>query len=209
MNTFKTPIMIGIGGISCSGKTELTKSICETMGHLNPTVISLDSYYKDLSHIGLTERKKHNFDHPSALDYNLLITHIRKLRNFKSINKPIYDFSTHTRLSKKEEVKKGQLIIVEGIFALLDKTLWDMYDLKVYIELDNETALSRRIHRDTESRQRSKQSIREQYLNFVLPMQEEFILPTREIADLVVSGSDPVLQSGDKVIQFLNRILTK
>ncbi|MFH2036101.1 MAG: uridine kinase [Candidatus Zixiibacteriota bacterium] len=209
MKRLETPFILGLGGPSCSGKTELAVILSRKLDQLNPIIISIDSFYKDLSHLQPFEREKINFDHPSALDFDLMISHINELIRGEPIRIPIYDYATHTRLSKSEMVTAGQLIIIEGIFAFCHHILLSLYNVKIFLDLDDKTALKRRLWRDINFRQRTEQSIKKQFYDFVLPMQKEFIHPGKDIADLIISGIDPLAHSADKIINLIDKIMLK
>lgn len=177
-----------IGGGSASGKTYVLKKVLEKLPKDKVVCISLDDYYKDFSILPMEERIKINFDHPKAFDWPLLRSQIKDLKNGKSINKPIYDFVSHGRKKETELVSPKQLILIEGIMALVDKDLRDTGDLKVFINASREKRLVRRIERDMKERGRTYDSIITQYFESVQPMFEEIIAPSEYYADLIINN---------------------
>ncbi len=201
----KTPYIIGIGGPSCAGKSLLTDSLASRLEHKTTTILRLDSYYKDLSHIDLNHRHLQNFDTPESIDINLLENHLENLSQNKPINKPIYDYSTHTRSGKFEHIHPTDFIIVEGIFALHFKNLRRYYNLSVYIEIKMDIACIRRIKRDTIERGRTELSVREQFENTVIPMAEKYIIPSKDHADLILGGETSINDHTEKVCALLEK----
>lgn len=184
-NQVEASRIIGIAGGTCSGKTTLAKKIWETFPE-NAVLISQDSYYKDISHLSFEERAKVNFDHPNSLDFSLFAEHIMALKEGKSIEKPIYNFHTHAREKIRETILSNQLIIVEGILLFAVPEVKHLFDIKIFIDTDDDIRLLRRIERDIAERSRSFESIRDQYLTTVKPMHDLFVLPSKRDADLIV-----------------------
>lgn len=178
--------MIGIAGASCSGKTELARRLARSPGAV---VCTLDSYYRDLSHLPLEDRARHNFDIPDALDHQLVYEQISALSRGESIRKPVYDFTRHVRSPETEVLSPRPLTVVEGLFTLYWQPLRELLDLKVFIETDDEICLKRRIDRDIRERGRTPESVRQQFEETVRPMTHLHIDPTREFADLVLDGN--------------------
>jgi uridine kinase len=191
----KKPYIIGIAGPSCSGKTTLANYLAGLLTAKAPVVISLDSYYRDLPTLDMAERIRCNFDSPDALDSELLLDQLKKLTQGEEIDKPIYQFSTHTRASHSERVKPGELVIIEGLFVFYWEEIRELLDLKVFVIADDAVCLSRRQTRDVKERGRSPESVIIQYLQTVHPMAKQYVLPTRQFADVVVSGEDLVESS--------------
>jgi uridine kinase len=180
--------IILVGGGSSSGKTFVTTSVIKNIGEDNVTRITIDDYYKDQSDMSMEERVKGNYDHPKAFDWPLMREQILELKNGHSIEKPIYDFTIHNRRKETETVAPKQLVVVEGIMALVDKKLRDIGDLRVFIKASRERRFLRRIIRDKEERGRSFESIVEQYFTTVQPMSEEIIEPSSNYADIIVNN---------------------
>ena len=192
--------LIGIAGPSCSGKSEVARRLARI---LHAPIIPLDHYYKDLGHLSFEQRVPKNFDSPEALDAEMIIDHVRRLKNGYPIEKPTYDFANHVRAPDKYLVEPGDFVIVEGLFALYWSDVTELLDTKVYIDAEHDICLERRIFRDVRERCRTEQSVRTQYAATVAPMCELYVAPGKLIADIVLSGTDPVKQS---VYTILNHI---
>ncbi len=191
----KDPYIIGVAGPSCSGKSEIARHLTKRFSEMNQVILTLDSYYRDLSPLDPSEREKRNFDVPEALDHELLRAQLLALANGSAIEKPVYDFITHTRSPQTERIVPGQTVIVEGLFALYWEDIRDLFHTSVFVTLHDPICLSRRIERDTIERGRSQASVISQYTETVRPMNEKYILPTNTFADIVVNGEDPLAQS--------------
>lgn len=162
-------------------------------GH-SVALIEQDFYYKDQSHLTFEERLKTNYDHPFAFDNDLLIENLKDLKAGKSVEVPTYDYTIHTRSDKKIAFEPKDVIIVEGIFALENETLRNMMDVKIYVDTDADLRILRRLIRDTKERDRTMESVVDQYLNVVRPMHNQFIEPTKKFADIIIpeGGSNKV-----------------
>ena len=200
----QSPYLIGIAGPSCSGKSEISQHLIRRFSTKTSTVIPLDAYYKDLSSLRPGERDKRNFDLPEALDYDLLKEHLQLLIRGNEVKKPIYDFTTHTRSTRFEKITPCDLIVIEGLFTFYWKDMRDLFHTRVFVALDDQLCLDRRIARDTNERGRSKASVIAQYKETVKPMNEMYVLPTKPFADIVVSGNDPVEKSTLHIMDHLN-----
>ena len=198
-----------LGGGSASGKTYVVSEVLKRLPKEKVTFISLDDYYKDFSVLPMEERVKINFDHPKAFDWPLLKSQIKDLKDGKAIDKPIYDFVTHGRKTESERVEPKELIIIEGIMALVNKDLRDMGDLKVFINASREKRLVRRIERDMRERGRTYDSIIEQYFSTVQPMFEEIIAPSQYYADLIINNEGLSTNSIDVLVSVLRNMLEK
>lgn len=179
-------IVIGIAGGSGSGKTTLSEAIYEEIGKENICYISHDSYYKDLSHLTMQEREKWNFDHPDALDTDLLIQHVKALKLKKSVNIPMYDFTIHSRKQETQLLHPKPVILIEGILIFSDKRLYDEIDVKIFVDTEDDIRLVRRIRRDTVERGRTIDSVLHQYITTVRPMHMQFVEPSKRNADIIV-----------------------
>ncbi len=173
-NQNKRPLLLGIAGGSGSGKSTLANALLETLGG-RVLVIEQDSYYACCSRLTTAQRNKRNFDHPDAVELSLLSEHLRELKTGNVIKRPIYDFSTHSRLDKTEPVEPTPVIVVEGLFLFTDPDLRELFDLRVYVDADADIRLLRRIRRDVAERGRSVESVVEQYIESVKPMHDKFI----------------------------------
>jgi len=180
------PVLIGLTGGTGSGKTTVAKTIIEELGHDNIVLIQQDSYYKDQSHLSFEDRIKTNYDHPFAFDTELLIEHLEDLMAGKSIDKPVYDFSHHTRTDEVVTINPCDVIVLEGILVLENEQLRDMLDIKIYVDTDNDVRFIRRLLRDTKERGRTMDSVVNQYLGVVRPMHQQFIEPTKKYADIII-----------------------
>jgi len=187
----KRPVVIGIAGGSCSGKTSVTRAIYDVFRDHSVVVIEQDFYYKDQSHLTFEERLGTNYDHPLAFDNDLLIKHIKKLLSRQSIEKPVYDYVQHTRAKKVIHVEPVDVIILEGILVLEDADLRDLMDIKLFVDTDSDLRIIRRIMRDIKERGRTTDSVIDQYLTAVRPMHNLFIEPTKRYADIIIpEGGD-------------------
>lgn len=180
------PIIIGISGASASGKSLLANTIVNELGSKHVVVISEDSYYKDNRHLSLEERSKINFDHPDSLDHALLVNHLTQLRNNESIEVPCYDFASHQRLDETKTIANHRIIVLEGILLLFDKTLRELMDIRLFMDTPLDICLLRRIKRDVVERERSFDSVLEQYSRTVRPMYLQFIEPSKRYADIII-----------------------
>ena len=187
--------LVLIGGGSASGKTYVLNTVLKELPKEKVTLISLDDYYKDFSDLPFEERAKINFDHPKSFDWPLLKKQLRDLKDGKEIEKPVYDFTTHSRKKDSEHVVPKELILVEGIMALVNKELRDLGDLKVFINASRERRLVRRIERDIKERGRTYESVIEQYFTSVQPMFEEIIAPSEYYADLIINNDGKATNS--------------
>ena len=189
--TKKRPLIIGIAGGSCSGKTSVTHAIYDVFKDHSVAVIEQDYYYKDQSHLTFEERLLTNYDHPLAFDTDLLIEHIHTLLDRKSIEKPVYDYVNHTRSNEVVHVEPKDVIIVEGILVLEDERLRGLMDIKLFVDTDSDLRIIRRIQRDIKERGRTADSVIEQYISAVRPMHNMFIEPTKRYADVIIpEGGD-------------------
>lgn len=183
--------VIAIAGASASGKSLFAETIYqELLPELGPDGISIikeDSYYRDQSNLSMDERSNNNYDHPRAFEHELLSTQLTSLISQKSIDCPVYCYKTHTRTSETITVKPTKIILVEGILLLSNPELRDCFDIKVYMDTPLDICLIRRIERDTQERERSLESITNQYITTVRPMYYQFIEPSKAWADLVIT----------------------
>lgn len=179
-------LVIGIAGGTGSGKTTVVKKISEKFCDEEVAILSHDSYYHDNSNLSLEERRKKNFDHPDAIEFNLMIEHVKKLKNGLAIEEPVYSFISCTRQAETKTVKPRQVLIIEGILCLSNKTLRDLMDIKVYVDCDSDVRLSRVIQRDIQERGRNIEQVLKRYKETVRPSHIQFIEPTKRYADIIV-----------------------
>lgn len=191
----KEAIIIGIAGGSASGKTSIAMQLYDYFkGNHKVKIIKQDDYYKDQSHLTFEERVKTNYDHPLAFDTDLLVDHLKKLKNKETIEKPTYDYTLHTRSDITETVEGRDVIIFEGIFVLAEEKVRALCDILVYVDTASDIRFIRRLKRDIEERGRSVDSVCNQYLNTVRPMHEQFIEPSKKYAHIIIpeGGSNHV-----------------
>jgi uridine kinase len=182
------PLVIGIAGCSGSGKTTLA---AELATQLEATLFPLDLYYRDLSQFPLDTRHKRNFDHPDSLESELIIQHVRALAAGESIERPVYDFKTHSRvLGSFETITPAKVVIVEGILALHFDELAPLYAFSIYVNAPHDVCLARRIHRDVRERGRTEESVREQFNATAKPMADLYVIPSALRASVTVEGTD-------------------
>ncbi len=179
-------LVIGIAGGTGSGKTTVVRKIIENLPPGEVAVLSQDSYYKDNSHLPLEKRQEINFDHPQALEFDLLIKHIQELKEGNSIEEPMYSYLTCTRSEETKTVKPKGVVILEGILVLTNKALRDLFDIKVFVHADADDRLNRVIKRDIVERGRSVEKVLERYDKSVKPMHLQFIEPSKRYADLIL-----------------------
>ena len=180
-------IIIGVAGGTGSGKSTFTNRLKAFFGD-RITVIYHDNYYRRHDDIPFEERKLINYDHPDALETDLLVHHLQDLKDGRSIECPIYDFARHNRSNKVAEIKPSRVIIVEGILILQDARLRDLFDIKIYVDADADERILRRALRDMKERGRDLDNIIEQYLTTVKPMHYMYVAPTRYLADIVINS---------------------
>jgi uridine kinase len=195
--------IIGIAGPSSSGKTELSRQLALRLP--GTPIVSLDSYYRGMEEIPLEERKKVNFDHPDALDWELLHEHLQAIANGRAFAEPVYSFADYARTPETRLIEPSEFIVVEGLFVLYWPELRGMLDTKVYVQTDPGVCFDRRLRRDVAERGRTPESVREQYEKTVRPSAEWFVFPTLKHADLVVSGEEPLANSTSVVMNALQR----
>ena len=194
------PYLIGIAGPSCAGKSYLSTHLAR---HLNAAMLNLDSYYADLNHLSLAERAHFNFDAPESLDSPLLIEHVRQLSRGEAIEKPIYNFKNHSRTGQTERLAARPFIIIEGLFALYWEEIRAVQATKVFVDLGEEICLARRIERDTRERGRTRESVLEQFQTTVLPMAQRYVHPTRQFADVVLTGNGAIAAEMERVLSHI------
>lgn len=179
-------LIIGIAGGTGSGKTTVVNQIVKEFANDDVGIISQDSYYKDNKHLSLEERAKINFDHPRAIDFDLLYEHLTKLKKGETIEQPVYSFVQHTRTGDTILTHPRKVMIVEGILIFNDKRLRDLFDVKIYVHADSDERLIRRVRRDINERGRTVDEVLSRYQSTLKPMHEQFIEPTKAYADLII-----------------------
>jgi uridine kinase len=180
------PFLIGVAGGSSSGKTTVAERLAELAGSEHLALIKLDSYYVELGHLSLDERREFNFDHPDAFDWPLLNDHLAALAAGAPIPVPVYDYVEFDRTADVRIVHPAQIVVVEGILVLWEPTLRDRFDLKVFLDTDADIRFIRRLQRDLAERGRTTESVIAQYLETVRPAHEQFIEPSKRYADVII-----------------------
>ncbi len=202
-------LILGIAGGTGSGKTTVVTQILNELPEDEVTVISQDSYYKRNDHLTYQERCHINFDHPNAIDFELLIDHIRHLKTGQSIEQPIYSFVTHNRVQDTVITHPKRVVIIEGILIFTDKQLRDLIDIKVFVHADSDERLIRRMKRDIQERGRDINEVLERYQTTLKPMHQEFIEPTKNYADLIIPNDTYNTVAIDIVRTVINERLYK
>ena len=185
--------MIGIAGGSGSGKTTLAENIKRCFGD-KISLIRHDDYYKSQKSLSLEEKATLNYDHPSAFDTELLISHIKSLKAGNDIDCPVYDYTIHDRSDRIRRIECRRVILLEGILIFENQELLDLLDMKIFVDTDADIRILRRISRDVKERGRSLESVINQYISTVKPMHERFVEPSKKIADIIIpeGGQNPV-----------------
>jgi uridine kinase len=179
-------VIIGVAGGSGSGKTTVVRHIVDSVGADNVTVLEHDRYYRDRNDLRLEERAGLNYDHPDALETDLLVRHLQDLRAGRAIDAPTYDFARHARQPNTETLEPRRTIIVEGILIFTDAALRNLLDVKVFVDADDDTRFIRRLQRDIAERGRTVPSVIDQYLGTVKPMHLDFVEPSKRYADVII-----------------------
>lgn len=182
----ETPLIIGVAGGSGSGKTTVVNKIIKSIGKENILLMEHDSYYRDLSHLTLEERKKQNFDHPSALETELMIRHLDALKQGYKIDIPVYDFVAHTRSDDSFSASPKKIILIDGILIFSEPNLRERMDIKIFVDTDDDVRLVRRLRRDIQERGRNFEGVLHQYEKFVRPMHLEFVEPSKRYSDIII-----------------------
>src|SRR6476620_4277393 len=180
------PLIIGIAGGSGSGKSTVAKNVIKALGAGSMCAVDMDGYYRNFAHLSLDERRVINWDHPDAFDWDLLIDHLTRLSRREAIEKPVYDFVTHTRRPDPLHVEATDVVVVDGILLVVDPRVRELCDVKVFVDADADIRLIRRIKRDMAKRGRPLEEILDQYLSTVQPMHLEFVETSKRYADIIV-----------------------
>lgn len=204
----KEPLIIGVGGGSGSGKTTVVKHILSSIGRNNILLIQHDSYYRDLNHLPLEERKKQNFDHPSSLETELMIRHVNALKNGYQVDIPVYDFAAHTRSEETVKAAPKEIILLDGILIFTEPDLRKLMDIRLFVDTDDDVRLLRRIKRDIMERGRELEGVIHQYETYVRPMHLEFVEPSKRYADIIIPRGGENLVALEMVVATIREKLT-
>jgi uridine kinase len=201
------PLVIGIAGGTGSGKSTVAKVIIDRVGANHIALLPHDAYYKDLAALEPAQRALINFDHPDSLETSLLVAHIKQLKNFESIELPVYDFKTHSRTEKTIHIEPQPVILVEGILILAEKGLRELFDVKIYVDTDADIRFIRRLERDIAERGRTSSSVIHQYISTVRPMHLEFVEPSKRYADVIIPEGGLNIVAMDMVVARIEALL--
>lgn len=201
------PIVFGVAGGTASGKTTVARSILDQVGAHRVAYLPHDAYYRDMSHLPLEQRAQQNYDHPDALESNLLARHVRELCAGRPIQLPVYSFADYTRKPETVTVEPAPVILVDGILIFAEPELRALMDIKIFVDVEADIRLIRRIERDTRERGRTLSSTIFQYLDTVRPMDLEFVQPSRRYADVILPGGGQNRVAIEMVVARLHAIL--
>jgi uridine kinase len=201
------PLVIGIAGGSGSGKTTVAQEILNRVGPARISFLQHDAYYKDLSGLPPTQRMAVNFDHPNSLETELLIQHIEMLKKNEKVDLPIYDFANHSRTEETFEVLPRGVILVEGILIFAEPDLRKLFDVKIFVDTDDDIRFIRRLERDIAERGRTTDNVVKQYLETVRPMHLEFVEPSKRYADVIIPEGGHNIAALDMVVARIESLL--
>jgi uridine kinase len=202
-------VVVGVAGGSGSGKTTVVRKLVEAMGPAQTVVLHHDSYYRDRSHLEPAARVGINYDHPEALETDLLAEHLEALLAGTAVDSPVYDFAEHVRLPDTVRVEPRPVIIVDGLLVLVDPRLRRLMDVKVFVDTDSDTRLERRLERDVQQRGRSEASVLAQFKGTVEPMHEAFVQPTMQYADVVIRDGGHNSEAVRRAVQAVQGALDR
>ena len=201
------PIVFGVAGGTASGKTTVARSILDRVGAHRVAYLPHDAYYRDMSHLPLEQRAQQNYDHPNALESDLLARHIRELCAGRAIQLPVYSFADYVRQPETVTVEPAPVILVDGILIFAEPELRALMDIKIFVDVEADVRLIRRIERDTRERGRTLSTTIFQYLDTVRPMDLEFVQPSRRYADVILPGGGQNRVAIEMVVARLHAIL--
>ena len=188
------PLVIGVAGGTGSGKSTVARNVAAALGDASVAFIDMDAYYLDHAHLSMEDRRRVNWDHPNAFDWDHLVAQLAQLAGGAAIDKPVYDFVNHARSAETVRIPPADVVVIDGILLFVDARVRDLCDVKVFVDADADVRLIRRIRRDMAKRGRPLGEILEQYLSTVQPMHLEFVEPSKRYADVIVprGGKNPV-----------------
>jgi len=205
----KNCIFIGVAGGSGSGKTTIAHNLVKAFKSEDAVLVEQDAYYKELNHLTIEEKAKVNFDHPNSIEFKLLKEHLMSLAKGQRIERPIYDFKTHSRKEETVSIHPSRIVIVEGILIFAIPEIRELFDVKIFVDTDADEMLLRRIERDIKERGRTFDLVKNQYLNTVKPMYLEFCEPSKRYADVIIPRGGENKIAINMIIAKLKRYLQK
>ena len=208
-DTRMAPRVIGVAGGSGSGKTTVVRRIVESLGPDHVTVLDHDRYYRDRNDLRFEERAALNYDHPDALETDLMVQHVNELKAGRSVDVPVYDFTRYARLPTTESATPRRAIIVEGILVFVDAALRSLMDIKVFVDTDADTRFIRRLRRDVADRGRTMESVIEQYQSTVKPMHLEFVEPSKRYADIILPQGGHNAVAVDMLLSLIRSVTSR
>ena len=208
MSAYKPAFVIGIAGASGSGKTTLSAKILQEIGAENIAILPHDAYYRNQTEKSLEERLKVNYDHPASLETELMIEHLRELKAGNAVEIPVYDFVNHTRAAERKLIEPKRLILVVGILIFAERKLRQHFDMKLFVDTDQDICFIRRLQRDVTERGRTVESVIEQYMKTVRPSFIEFVEPTKRFADVIIPEGGQNTVAAEMVISRLKALLS-
>ncbi|MBX3066218.1 MAG: uridine kinase [Anaerolineae bacterium] len=203
------PVTIGVAGGTGSGKTTVSKALVERIGAHNVVYLPHDSYYKDLADIPVANNEIINFDHPNSLETTLMVEHVKQLQQGNAVDVPLYDFSTHSRRAETQHIEPCPLILIEGILIFAEPALRDLCDVRVFVDIDADVRLIRRLRRDIIERGRSVESVLHQYMEAVRPMHLEFVEPSKRYANVIIPEGGYNTVAIDLVADHVRRLMNE
>ncbi len=202
------PVIIGIAGGTGSGKTTVANEVLKHFPGASVVTIHHDSYYRDRSHLPFEERVTINYDHPDAFENRLMLEQLTALKSGETIQKPLYDYETHTRKSETLTIRPARIVLLEGILVLALKEIRDILGIKLYVDTDADERFIRRLRRDMVRRGRTAEQVIEQYLDTVRPMHLQFVEPSKRYADVIIPEGGKNVVAVDLIVTKLKDILT-
>ena len=199
------PLIIGIAGGTGSGKSTVARKVAEALPKSSVAFLEMDAYYHDFRHLSMAQLQRVNWDHPDALDVELLCTHLQSLAHGDAVESPIYEFATHSRSARTRHLEPADVVVLDGILLLADVNVRELCDVKVFVDADADIRLIRRIRRDTTVRGRSLESVLEQYLTTVQPMHLQFVEPSKRYADVIVPRGGSNLVAIEMIVAKIQR----
>jgi len=205
----REPLIVGIAGGTGSGKTTIAQVLLQRVGPQRISFLPHDAYYRDQTDMTPEERARVNFDHPDALETDLLIRHLRQLKKWEPVDMPVYDFTTHTRTRQTVRVEPSMVIMVDGILIFAEPQLRQLFDVKIFVDTDPDIRFIRRLQRDIAERGRTTEMVIQQYLSTVRPMHLEFVDPSKKYADVIIPEGGKNEVAMDMVIARIEALLQR